>query len=206
MSEPGEDSSPLSTVLTFFLANKAASLFLFIGILLLLSAVFFLKSDSPKSPSVVIEQLEEDIANKSNTLIKVDVQGAVNKPGVVELIKGARIEEAIEKAEGYSEKVDLDLVAKNVNLAAKLIDGQKIYIPVQSETPKTFLVENLENNSLVNVNNANLSELDDLPGVGKVTAQKIIDGRPYERVEQLLEKKIVGKNVFEKIKDLISLY
>ena len=58
---------------------------------------------------------------------------------------------------------------------------------------------------MVSVNSASQSELESLPGIGPVTAGKIIDGRPYNQVEELLERKIVGKATFEKIKNLISL-
>ena len=61
-------------------------------------------------------------------------------------------------------------------------------------------------NAKVNINIATLAQLEELPGIGPVTASKIISDRPYQTVDDLLNKKIVGKAIFEKIKDLISLY
>jgi len=55
----------------------------------------------------------------------------------------------------------------------------------------------------VNINSASVHELDGLPGIGEVTADKIINNRPYERIEALVEKKIVGQKVFEQIKEKI---
>jgi len=58
---------------------------------------------------------------------------------------------------------------------------------------------------LVSINSGTQAELEELPGIGPVTAGKIIDNRPYGSVQELLERKIVGKTTFEKIKDLITL-
>lgn len=58
----------------------------------------------------------------------------------------------------------------------------------------------------ININQASESELDALPGIGPVTAQKIISNRPYQSVEDLLNKKAVGASEFAKIKDQMSVY
>jgi competence protein ComEA len=62
-----------------------------------------------------------------------------------------------------------------------------------------------ETNNLISINDATVNELDTLPGIGPVTAQKIIDNRPYQVLEELLTKKAVGKSVYSKIISLISL-
>ena len=59
---------------------------------------------------------------------------------------------------------------------------------------------------MVNINTASETELDALPGVGPVTAQKIISNRPYQKIDDLVSKKAVGASVFSKIKDQISIY
>lgn len=84
---------------------------------------------------------------------------------------------------GLSEKADRNWVEKNLNLAAQLSDGVKIYIPKigEAQNSTTNVVQGISSNdntvgsrSLVNVNSASLSDLDTLSGVGSATAQKII--------------------------------
>ena len=142
--------------------------------------------------------------------ITIDVSGAVLHPGVYTLPASKRIKDAIDTAGGISNDADSDWVAKHVNLAAKVKDGVKIYIPKKGETSATLGTSN--NNAVsiagpesgkININTASESELDSLPGVGDVTAKKIIAGRPYSDTQELLSKKIVGPAVFEKIKEQI---
>ena len=90
-----------------------------------------------------------------------------------------------------------------INLAGKISDGQKIHIPEVGETPVTAFGK--LNQTLVSVNSATQAELDTLPQVGPATAAKIIAGRPYTAVEELVSKKAVSQSVFDKIKDLVSL-
>lgn len=149
----------------------------------------------------------QDIADVAGSKIKVDVEGEVIKPGVYELSGDARVQDALIAAGGLTS----DANRKAINLAAKMSDGQKIYVPAVGESvgqsiggsaTQTF---GASANQIISVNTASESELDKLPGIGPVTAGKIIDGRPYSQVEELLERRIVGKATFEKIKDLISL-
>lgn len=134
--------------------------------------------------------------------IKVDIEGAVAQPGVYALDDSARVAEAIEKAGNFTENADQTWIAQNLNLAAKLVDGQKIYIPQVGEAGKVAS----QVSGKININNAQASELDKLPDIGPVRAEKIISGRPYARIEDLLTKKIVGESTFEKIKDKIAVY
>lgn len=141
--------------------------------------------------------------------ISVDVSGAVGKPGVYQLEASSRMEDAITAAGGLSKDADQTYISKYLNLAQKLIDGSKIYIPKTGEqslsktdTPQVAGAAAVK----LNINIASQSELEALSGVGPVTAQKIISGRPYQAVEDVLNKKIVGKAVFDKIKDSISVY
>ncbi len=177
-------------------------LFFGIGLILLIITGFLFYWESSKGQSIEISQTPSD---QSITTIKIDVEGAVEKPGVYELTKDSRIKDSLVAAGGLSADADREYVAKNINLAQKLIDGTKIYIPQKNEN-----LINLSNSgnasTLINLNLASASELDKLSGVGPTTAQKIIAGRPYQSVDELLSKKIVGKSVFEKIKDQITIY
>jgi competence protein ComEA len=74
-----------------------------------------------------------------------------------------------------------------------------------SNPSPTAQVPTADPNAKINVNTATAKELDVLPGVGPVTAQKIIDNRPYAKLEELKEKKAVNKSTYEKIKDKVTL-
>lgn len=149
-------------------------------------------------------------ASTNAGFVKVDVSGAVFSPGVYSLPSGSRIEEAIKAAGGVTETADPVYVSKSLNLAQKTTDGMKIYIPAAAESGSSgstaVLGANSAEQSLININEASLNDLDKLPGVGPVTAQNIIDKRPYGTIEELLSKKAVTRSVYEKIKDSVSVY
>jgi competence protein ComEA len=147
--------------------------------------------------------------------LTVDVSGAVEKPGVYDLPADARIQDALIAAGGMSPDADREKVSKGINLAAKLIDGGKIYIPKVGESAavaglassgSTVLGTEIGNSGTINLNTASASELDKLQGVGPVTAEKIISNRPYGSIEELVSKKVVSQKVFESIKGIISVY
>lgn len=149
---------------------------------------------------------KKDIVFQSNTAdssskVKVDVSGEVNSPGVYSLESNSRVEDAIKAAGGFTSQADGDWVAKQLNLAAKLEDGQKIYVSSRNQG-----VLGATTQSKISINQGSLEQLDSLPGVGPVTAQKIIAARPYKSTEELLTKKIVGSATYEKIKDQISVF
>lgn len=186
----------------------------FLGVILfgygLISFIF----RNSETQDFVFTSAEESIASASTSAKKikqvmVDVSGEVLQPGVYNLDEGSRIKDAIDAAGGFSNEADQEFIAQRLNLAAKVVDGSKIYIPLKGEEPRAEsigLATESQSSGLININDANLSELDSLSGVGAVTAQKIIDNRPYQAVEELMSKKVVSKSVYEKIKDKISLY
>ncbi len=139
--------------------------------------------------------------------VKVDVSGAVKSPGVYELSADSRVEQAIAAAGGVSDQVNREYISKSLNLAQKISDGLKVYIPFQGEQFSGSVAGvNAQLNKQVNINTASNSELDSLSGIGPVTSSKIISNRPYQSIDELLSKKIVSKSVFDKIKDLIVAY
>lgn len=154
----------------------------------------------------------------SGSKIVVDVSGQVIKPGVYELKSDARIQDALSAAGGLSADADREYVARSVNLAQSIQDGMKLYIPSVGEQVMGVVSSNstgvTSNNSastttssgLVNINSASSSQLEALPKIGAVTAQKIIDGRPYTTIDELVEKKILGQKTFEAIKGSISTF
>lgn len=157
----------------------------------------------PKVPAVVFEEGEiEEIV--------VDVSGAVIKPGVYVLESNMRMNDAVIAAGGLSADADREYIARSMNMASGLVDGQKVYIPIMGENEPVEIIseavvsDNLVSSGLVGLNSGSQSELDSLPGVGPATIEKIVDGRPYTTVEELLSKDILGKATYEKVKDLVD--
>lgn len=182
-----------------------------LGGLLMVVGVLSVVAISSRSTrgELVIQKVSEVEGDK----LAVDVAGAVIKPGVYELKSGVRINEALIAAGGLGEEADREWVERNLNLAQKVTDGQKIYIPsiqeTNTNTNKDSPRSNLQGLSLedkININTASIAELDRLWGVGEATAKKIIDNRPYGAVEELLTRKVVKNNVYEAIKNQITVF
>jgi competence protein ComEA len=136
----------------------------------------------------------------------VHISGAVSNPGVYEFPEDTRVAEIIEKAGGLKEDADKEFISKNINLAQKVKDEQKIFIPYMSLAAgisDTNISESVT--GLININSASPSELDALPGIGPATAQKIIDARPFESVEELLDVSGIGDTKFNDIAALVTI-
>ena len=150
-----------------------------------------------------------------NNEIIVHITGEVKKEGVIHLNKGDRIIDAIKKAGGETKQADLS----QVNLAYELQDGQKIYIPNKNEKISEYIVGGNGNTNInsinskeetkVNINTANQSELDSLPGIGPATAQKIIEYRNqngnFKKIEDLQNVKGIGQAKYEEIRNNIEV-
>lgn len=197
----------------FLLENRVLVIFVLIGLILLGAGLFFLRTGGVSSSKV---EILEPSQQGSQSEIVVEISGSVEKPGVYKLVAGSRVEDGLIAAGGLSAAADREWVEKNINRAAKLSDGQKIFIPdkqsnLQSanknggyQSVSTVLGDKIT--SLVNINTASAKELDTLPGIGPVYAQKIIEQRPYSTTEELVSKKIIPNSTYEKIKDRISVW
>ena len=156
------------------------------------------------------EQFPKESLIETKNYVTVDVSGAVINPGVYKIDSNARVEDAIRAAGGLAEQASGEYVSKSLNMAQKLSDGGKIYIPYQGDPAPVNVdqgkVAGTQISSSVNINNGTQLELEALPGIGPVTAAKVISGRPYSKVSDLLDQKIVSRSVFEKIKDSIVIY
>ena len=155
----------------------------------------------------------KDSLVEAQKMISIDVSGAVVKPGVYQLRDGSRIEVAIAASGGFAETANTEYISKYLNMAQKLSDGSKVYVPAAGDSSSSSgyagqggSVAGTSVQAKVNINTASESDLDNLPGIGPVTASKIISGRPYQAIEDLLKEKIVSKAVFEKIKDQLIVY
>lgn len=169
----------------------------------------------PSQPIVEIVKNEED----STAIIFVDVSGAVENPGVYQLDNGSRIGEALVAAGGLASSADREWVSRFVNLAAEIEDGTKLYIPTQNELDSgtsqvSYTTEvvgggeviGVSSSEGININTASASELDSLWGIGPARAEDIISNRPYGSIDELLSKARIPSNVYDRIKDEVSVY
>jgi competence protein ComEA len=155
-------------------------------------------------------------ANPSGKQIIVDVQGAVVQPGVIHLPVGSRVGDAIAAAGGFGPRVAAERVGRELNLAAQLRDGDKIVVPSRDDGPAATTGGSgggsagaSPGSGPIDLNRATASELDALPGIGPVTANKIISARdeqPFASVDELRSRKIVGAATFDKIKDFVVVH
>lgn len=189
------------------------------GVMFLIYGVTTLSMPKKDKPDILFEaastQSDTGFAQNKDVskTLTVDVEGAVEKPGVYDLPSDARVQDALIAAGGMSDVADREKVAKGLNLAAKLVDGGKVYIPQMGEealasngSVSVVLGAETSASGSLNINTASASDLDKLSGVGQVTAEKIISNRPYGSIEELVSKKVVSKKVFDSIKDKISVY
>lgn len=170
---------------------------------------------------------KEQIVNGGGIFVHID--GHINNPGVYEIKENDRIKTLIDKAGGFKEGYSI----KNINLAAKLSDGDKIYIPSVSEEKNSENNNNnnnininssgkgqniktdrnnvsiMKNNSKININTANISELKQITGIGESTANKIIDYREnvgkFKKIEDIKEVKGIGDAKYESLKNKITI-
>lgn len=151
--------------------------------------------------------------------IKIHISGEANYNGILELPEGSRIDDAIKKAGGLTQKADIN----KINLAYELSDGQKLNIPPKtvsedtSDCPQIITNENEEGiiedieekDEKININKATQTELETLPGVGPSLALKIIKYRKengkFNSIEELKNVSGVGENKYEELKELIKI-
>ena len=191
------------------------------------AAIFFwnTESDEGKSEKSEINWVEEsevkneeaeklDVEPGVVTTYKVDVKGAVHKPGVYEFAVGDRVTDVIQKAGGFKDGAD----SKQVNMAQLVEDEMVIYIPEEGEkvdasnqTVSESTVNTAEGNSngTININKATTEELQELPGIGPSKATAILQKREelgsFQTIEDLKEVSGIGDKTSEKLKELITV-
>jgi competence protein ComEA len=177
-----------------------------VSIIALVSAVFLLiKTTQRNDPIQFSSDNIKDIGASQSATLTVDVSGAVRKPGVYTLPVNSRVIDAITSAGGMTEEADTDVVAATVNQASVLSDGAKVYIPIRGTTGVQGGAPSLVSAKTISINTGSLAQLDTLSGVGPVTAQKVIDNRPYTKLEDLVTKKVMGQSLFDKLKNQLTL-
>lgn len=141
-------------------------------------------------------------------ILVVDVEGAVVRPGIMELPAGSRVADAVEAAGGYSAQADLAAAAAQVNLAATLRDGQQIVVPLIGASGSGGGSGGGAGGGLVDLNSASPEELDALPGIGPVTVQKIVAARteqPFSSLDEMVTRKVLTNAQVDKIRDLVTI-
>ena len=154
--------------------------------------------------------------NKENTISKnvtIYVSGEVNNPGIVTIESDKRLYDAVEKLGGVTENADLN----RINLALKLNDEEHYIIPKIGEEniiSQDISVNNIdtiknEQTSKININTATIEELDNLPGVGEATANKILNYREengiFKSIEEVKNVNGIGEKKYIDIKDKICI-
>lgn len=135
----------------------------------------------------ILEQQENTTEYVEDVAIFVEVKGAVNNPGVYELLEGDRVLNAIELAGGYIPTSN----SKNINHAQRVVDEMVIYVPLEGEEIadlETIATTQSANSNLVNINKADVTILSTLPGIGPAKAETILAYR--EGTGNFKEKKI----------------
>jgi competence protein ComEA len=202
--------------------KKHINLVLGAGLLLLiLFGVFIYKNINSQPETVISSEQMPMIKDETETIdsetekneeeaaasdsIMVDVQGSVKRPGVYEMNNGDRVIDVIKKAGGLLEEAE----ARSVNQAEKITDEMIIYVAAKGEDvhPLSSNKGN-EKDDLLNINSADLFELQTLSGVGPSKAQSIISYReefgPFKSIDQLLEVRGIGEKTIEEWKDKIK--
>jgi competence protein ComEA helix-hairpin-helix repeat region len=181
------------------------------------------KGNGNSSPETGIDDNKEEI--------KIYVTGCVKNPGIVTILKGQLIDDAIKLAGGVTKDADMS----NINLVYKLEDNTMLYIKSAKETTQAVqgtsneggagkgvkLVidsggavvnegqKSSKSNGKIDINKASLDELDTLPGIGEATAQDIIsyreDNGPFKTIQDIMKVPRIKESRFEKIKDFITV-
>ncbi|MDT7572395.1 MAG: competence protein ComEA [Actinomycetota bacterium] len=151
------------------------------------------------APPVAVASAEADVGG----VVVVDVAGKVRHPGIVRLPLGSRIDDALRAAGGPLPGATLD----GLNRARKLTDGEQVLVGVAP--PAGSAASGPAADGRVDLNAADVSALDGLPGIGPVLAQKIVDWRTehgrFASVDQLREVSGIGESKFEALKNKVRV-
>lgn len=181
-------------------------------------------SSNSNEANKLTNRSEKDVGVKE---ITVYISGQVAKEGVVTLSSDKRLADAVEKLGGLTKNADTN----NINLAMKLEDEKHYIIPkegevIQNNSDSSQVTSNKDNNNQannssnnatqtdsqgnkININTADLKQLDDIPGVGEATANKILSYRDengeFKSIEEIKNVNGIGDKKFENMKDLICV-
>lgn len=190
---------------------------LIIAVIALIGGIYFFMPNKEKLPAWEdVQMTESEIEDTSSDVVEevslmVDIKGEVKKPGVYELAEGARVKEVVLLAGGFTENAE----ERQLNLAERLTDQQMIYVPNKEEVAESLVPtvneqsKESSSNELVNINTADLTELQKLSGIGASKAQAIIDYREengnFKTTTELTNVSGIGEKTLEKLEDEITI-
>jgi len=166
-----------------------------------------------------VDSIDENLGNVViDSKIMVHISGQVYDPGIYEMTNGDRVNDVVNLAGGLTKNADLD----RINLAKKISDEEKIYIPKigedinkdiesQAINYSSTTLGNLSSNNndgKININMCSKSELTSLPGIGDVIADRIIEYRTsnkFKNIEEIMNVSGIGDKKYEGIKELIKV-
>ncbi len=180
-----------------------------LGVIIILVGALLFSLNKPEekeeqSSSIFIEENTESIK------VAVHIGGAVRNPGLYYLDPSSRVADAIQCAGGPTADADLDAI----NLASKVTDGLKIIVPSRVNSGNELIAADSgqpsgtsESGGKININTASAEELEELNGIGKVLAERIVSFRetngPFKSIEEIKKVSGIGEKKFEAIRDLI---
>ncbi len=173
-----------------------------------------LKYDEQMDEDKILEKTanKNDINENKSKEIRIFISGEVKNPGVVTIENSKRLIDAIDLLGGFTEEADLN----KINLAMTIEDEMHYIIPKigeeinnNNENVTQNNTKSQEDNSKININIANVSDLDKLPGVGEATANKILNYREekgqFKSIEEIKNVNGIGDKKYEDIKDMITI-
>lgn len=199
---------------------KVNKLYVFCGTLVIVVVAYYYLLVSPEASLPVTEPTPQESASENiveqlptpldtQKPIMIDIKGAVVKPGVYEATEGERVHDLIERAGGLTDTAD----STQINFAKYVKDEMILYIPQVGE-----VVENLPNpsgalgqtdNGKVNINTADATQLETIPGIGPSKSAAIIDYRetngPFKTIDDIKSISGIGEKTFEKLKEKITI-
>jgi len=187
-------------------SRKIVGSIIFLSILaIFLFTGYFIKD---KRDDVAINDVfEEEVTDEksSKETITVYVNGEVKKPGVYNLKEDSRTEDLIKISGGFTEKANRE----RLNLAKRLKDEDYIYVDKLDTMEDGTVLKGKDKDSKINLNKASKEELKSIPGIGDVTAEKIINYREenngFNSIEDIKNIDRIGEKTFEKIKDKLDI-
>jgi competence protein ComEA len=190
-------------------ARVAAGALLVIGVAVVAFALLRPSTPSPP-PELTLPMASTSASTAAPTTaaasLVVHAAGAVVRPGLYRLPPGARVDDLVAAAGGVATDADVD----RINLAAPVVDGERVYVPRLGEAVPVAGGDAASSSGPIDLNTANESQLDTLPGIGPATAKAIVDERTrrggrFTSVDDLLNVRGIGPAKLEQLRPLVTV-